>query len=418
VAAALGTALTGLYLLPAIYEQRWVDVRQVIDDPGLRIENSWLFARHADPALALHDAELRQVSLLAVAMIAVTLASAAVCWWRSRGTDEDEGNLAGAKARLSFSVLFGPTKVGPCYKAEPRLVQNGGTEPTPVQDGGKEPIPTREEGKALPGRAWWLPLALIPVLVLLLQFPFSLPVWNLLPKLRFLQFPWRWLVVLEGPLALFVAAVLWSRRPRLRLGLVAGAAACFLAVLALANHSFYQVCYPEDTVAGVLAALSGGVDGYDEYAPPGADNTLIATGLDDACLVADPDVKLGVIDTVDANPDWWQEQGSCDAVYSAQLNEPERKRLRAVVDHDGYLILRLRSYPAWRVMVNGQPVSSLPQRDDGLMAVPVTQGPVDLRVDWSTTPDVLAGRWLSALAALLLVGLFFVERKLGRIHLS
>jgi hypothetical protein len=44
------------------------------------------------------------------------------------------------------------------------------------------------------------------------------------------------------------------------------------------------------------------------------------------------------------------------------------------------------------------------------MAVPVTQGPVDLVVDWRRTPDVLAGLWLSALAALLLAGLGLLER--------
>ena len=34
---------------------------------------------------------------------------------------------------------------------------------------------------------------------------------------------------------------------------------------------------------------------------------------------------------------------------------------------------------------------ALPERDDGLMAVPVPQGPVELTVDWTTTRDVLIG---------------------------
>ncbi len=61
----------------------------------------------------------------------------------------------------------------------------------------------------------------------------------------------------------------------------------------------------------------------------------------------------------------------------------------AVIPHPGYLILRLRSYPAWKVGVNGRPVVGMPQREDGLIAVPVQQGPVEVAIDWIATPDVL-----------------------------
>jgi hypothetical protein len=65
--------------------------------------------------------------------------------------------------------------------------------------------------------------------------------------------------------------------------------------------------------------------------------------------------------------------------------------------------------------VNGRSVGRLLPREDGLMAVPVPRGMVDLAVDWTTTPDVIAGRWLSALAALLLAALWLFERKQQRI---
>ncbi len=54
VRARRSRAWTGpraFYLVPAAIEQRWVDIRQAIDDPGYQVENSWLFARHADPRL-------------------------------------------------------------------------------------------------------------------------------------------------------------------------------------------------------------------------------------------------------------------------------------------------------------------------------------------------------------------------------
>jgi len=75
------------------------------------------------------------------------------------------------------------------------------------------------------------------------------------------------------------------------------------------------------------------------------------------------------------------------------------------------LILRLRTYPAWRITVNGQPAGPLTPREDGLTAVRVPQGPVDLTADWTTTPDVRAGRWLSALALMLVTALWLRERR-------
>ena len=48
--AALGMGLIAIYLVPAAYEQRWVDIHQVTEDPEQTLENNWLFAVHADPA--------------------------------------------------------------------------------------------------------------------------------------------------------------------------------------------------------------------------------------------------------------------------------------------------------------------------------------------------------------------------------
>jgi predicted Kef-type K+ transport protein len=62
--------------------------------------------------------------------------------------------------------------------------------------------------------------------------------------------------------------------------------------------------------------------------------------------------------------------------------------------------------------VNGKPADSAPLRDDGLIVVPVPQGPVEVKVDWAITADVIAGRCLSCAAALLLIGLALVERRL------
>ena len=50
-------------------------------------------------------------------------------------------------------------------------------------------------------------------------------------------------------------------------------------------------------------------------------------------------------------------------------------------------------------------------REDGLIAVPVRAGPSTIEVRWTTTPDVVWGRWVSFAALLLLIALWVVERR-------
>jgi hypothetical protein len=253
--------------------------------------------------------------------------------------------------------------------------------------------------------------------------PISHWLWNLLPDLRFLQFPWRWLLVLEAPMAVFLAAAVWPRpsaRHWQRVAVTAAFIAVCLSMTALASGYFFQGCDDEDGVSGMLNTYrsGNGFEGTGEYEPIGADNSLIATGMPDACLVSDPTTELGAVpdgaDPDDTNPAWSVAQGRCDATMRWKSGQPEHRLIRGAVGHAGYLILRLRTYPAWRVEVNGLPVAFLPRRSDGLMAVPVPRGPVDLTVDWMATPDVIAGRWLSAFAVLLLAGLWISERRLNR----
>jgi hypothetical protein len=358
IAAAVGIGLAAIYLIPAAWEQRWADIRQATDDPGLLIENSWLFGRHANPSLALHDQELWRVSIIAVVMIVLALAGLLV-------------------SRLRNTL---PAKL-----------------------------------------CWWFPLALIPQVVLFLQLHISLPVWNLLPKLLFLQFPWRWLVVLEAPMAIFIASAVWPARRWRRVAVAGVCAAVFLAASVAAGKLFFQVCDEEDNVLAMTEVYrtGAGFQGTDEYAPPGSDNSLLAAGLPAACLVDDSTTELGVAEgNADSTLVWQAVQGSCEATFAASGSQPEHLRISAVASQAGFLILRLHSYPAWLVKVNGHAVADLPRREDGLMAVPVPRGSVDLTVDWTATRDVLAGRWISALAVLLLTGLCLLERRLSRPRLS
>jgi hypothetical protein len=355
--AVLGMGLVAIYLVPATWEQRWVDIHQVTEDPGQTLENNWLFSRHANPTLAAHDEVLHTASIIVVAMIAIALSALLVSWLRRR----------------------------------------------------------------LPGeRAYWVPLALIPFAILFLQFSFSRPMWNLLPEMRFLQFPWRWLLVLEAPMAISVAAAVGCSRLGRRLAVTVACGAVFLSMTALSAETFFQPCDDEDAVAPMLDTYRSGQGfiGTDEYEPIGADNALISTHLPFACLVNDPDTHLGVPSgNLDVPPNWESKQGSCEAIFAAPHSQTEHMRFAANMPHAGYLVLRLRTYPAWRVTLNGQPVTEFPEREDGLMTVEVQQGSVEIDADWTTTPDMVAGRWLSALFVLFLAAVYWLERTWKRVRL-
>ena len=98
---------------------------------------------------------------------------------------------------------------------------------------------------------------------------------------------------------------------------------------------------------------------------------------------------------------------------------PEHLRLDADTPHTGFLILHLRSYPAWKVSVNGHDVPSarktypnFARRDDGLMAVPVPQG----AVNWMSTgpqPATCLGRLLSIMSLGCLIVALFSRAKAG-----
>ncbi len=352
VSVTIGLGLAAIYLVPAAVEQRWVDMTQVLGDPGYEIENNWLFAHHADPTMQLHDAELLRVSIIAVVMLTVAIVCLALCWRRG-------------------------------------LLRNA--------------------------RSWWLPLALIPFAVLVLQFPVSDFAWNLLPKLRYLQFPWRWLLVLEAPVGIFVAAAMWSKRRRLRAMTVATCALLFLASTIVAGRVFFQFCDDQDAVWAMLDTYhqGEGFEGAYEYEPPYADNSVLSQDLPDSCLTTSPTTKLGKLNEFEMY-DWAADQHTCDAAFDlARGSTIEHLHFNANAPHAGFLVLHLRSYPAWAVRVNGQLQHNLPEREDGLIAVPVPQGPARITADWTTTPDVWAGRGLSAVALVLLAGLAWAERRMA-----
>jgi hypothetical protein len=337
---ALGLGLAAFYIVPAAFEQRWVQIERAIT-PGIRVEDSFLFAHTAD---AFHNQVLRTASWIMVLEVAVAALVAYLAWRRQ----------AGGNARIALTVV-------------------------------------------------------VPV-ILILQLPPSDWIWKHAPHMKFLQFPWRWLMALSVAGCVFAGMALVARRSRWP----AIAAGVVIAALAIGGGVlFFQPCDEEDAVAAQVAGfrLGSGTEGTDEYTPVGADNAAVQQHLP---LVRT--LRSAQDDTVDStagdNPEWRAgAPGSLAAKVNALRVNGEHWLVSVSTSEAGYAVLRLMDYPSWRVTVDGVSTPVRPRREDGLMAVPVTAGSHAIDVQWAATSDVVAGRAISVVALLALIMVAALERK-------
>ncbi|MGI8772422.1 MAG: hypothetical protein ACR2JE_13410 [Acidobacteriaceae bacterium] len=377
---ALGLALAAFYLVPAVYEERWVEIRRAIH-PGMRIEDSFLFAHTGD---VFHDAVLHTASWIAMLLFAVWLAGAFL-WWR--GIAGHSSTVAQQDATSGMVMIPAAAKpVG----ADNRL----------------------------------LTLAVLAPLILCLLLPVSDVLWRHAPELAFLQFSWRWLMLLCVISALFCAGGLEALRIRLARPpgaalVLAGIAAVIAVSIAVSTTHFYQPCDDEDAIAAQHQVfLQGtGVEGTDEYTPRGADNSAIQQGLPLVRLLRAPDAE-SVDSSRGENPAWRPDpaaeignSGITNSGIDVQRWTAERKRIVVESARSGYLVLRLMDYPAWQVRRNGVLLGGRPRRKDGLLVAPVTAGHTTIDVRWPAMRDVWIGRATSLLALCILAGLLLSRRK-------
>jgi hypothetical protein len=339
----LGLGLAAFYIVPAAFQQRWVQIERAIN-PGMRVEDSFLFTHTAN---AFHDQVLRTASWILVLEFAGASVAAYLAW-RKR---------AAGSARIVLT-------------------------------------------------------AMLPI-ILLLQLPPSEVIWKYAPHLKFLQFPWRWLMVLSV-VGCALAGMAIVRQAKWRV-LVAG---IMIAAMAVGSSLlFFQPCDDEDAVTAQLAGfrLGQGTEGTDEYTPVRVDNAAVQQHLPLVRVLRSAQDDTAD-DTSTDNPEWRAgDPGSIAARVDARRRNGEHWTVSVVTPETGYAVLRLMDYPSWRVTVDGQPVKSRPFREDGLMAVPVNAGSHVLEVQWAATRDVVAGRAVSAIALLALVLVAVRERK-GRVH--
>jgi hypothetical protein len=324
----LGFGLTSFYLIPAAYEQRWVNIEQALSSGLLPIQN-FLFTEINDPEHTWFNWIASICALILILLFALTA-------------------LASRKFS-KYAESETPDKL----------------------------------------RRVWTILLFIGATATFLTLRCSNFLWDFLPKLRFVQFPWRWMSILAVVAACFLATAIERRRGWLWLP------ALLLLSLSLGYFMINNGWWDADEMATQYAAITAGTgyDGTDEYDPLGDDHMDLPSNAPLAAILP-ADRNAGKAPDGHITIDQWK---------------TERKQIRVRVTRDARIALRLLNYPSWRVTLNGNTVT--PGRGEGInqMVIPVPTGDSQIGVQFTPTPDRTLGLMLFSLslivvALLLLAG--------------
>jgi len=230
--------------------------------------------------------------------------------------------------------------------------------------------------------AWWM-LGGWTITASLLMLPISVWIWDFAPKMAFMQFPWRWLLPLGVCLALLVTAALqrWTLR--------AFACGLLLGVIVFAWQRMQAPWWDgaaDLQEASDNVATGAGYEGAPEYAPVGTDASAV-----------DKEARAVMLD------------GTGQAAIRVQRWDEQEREFTVDMQKAGQVALKLFQYPAWRVEVNGQPVTVEVREDTGQMLVQLDAGMNHVRVHYLWTRDRWLGLGISLLAALVFAALILGE---------
>jgi hypothetical protein len=323
---ALGFGLAGYYLVPAIYEQRWVNISQALSSGLLPTEN-FLFTQ-------INDVEHN--------------------WF----------NWIASTTAIGLIVLCGLAALGSgCF---------------PSSNKGRS-------GKYAIARVFLV----LATAASFLMLRFSAPLWNILPKLRFIQFPWRWMSIVALLCACFLALAAEKKR------FVMWIFAFLLLTVPLAALFLRNSWWDPDEMPTLEAMVSDGAgfDGTDEYDPLGDDHLELP-------------VKAPLVQVLENDSRAAPKES--DQIRVVEWTT-ERKRLEVNVPEESRIALRVLNYPAWRVEVNGRRIDPQRAQEVNEMVVTVPRGKSVVQVRFSRTWDRTAGFLISMFSLLLLAVFWLAE---------
>lgn len=217
------------------------------------------------------------------------------------------------------------------------------------------------------------------------MLPPSALVWRHLPELRFLQFPWRWLLALDLAFAFFAAAATAVGRRGQLVWWLTVAMAISATGLTIAGDTSWD---SEDVPAVLEDIRTGGYEGIEGFQP-------LSANLDE---LDDESPLVGEFDS---------ESGDVNVPEKAEIEikqwSAERKIFEAKSDEPLTLAPKLLNYPAWEVQVDGNNETAGTASQTGQILVPLKAGSHHIELQFRRTRDRTVGIVISALSIVCLL---------------
>lgn len=228
-------------------------------------------------------------------------------------------------------------------------------------------------------------LWVITVFSLLMATRLTTPLWQIIPKFRAIQFPIRWFTVVSLGASLLVA----------------------MAISWLMSRS--RLAYPQVAALAIVVIFN-----------------LLISWLIIARAPFQPEVFARRIssytDVREYHPEWWDQKRHTELDAAAAVVTEGKAKVTPVddngteqsyvidVEEDAVLKFRTLYFPGWQAQIDAKAVAVAPN-EEGHIQIAVAQGEHQLILRLTDTPPRFAGKIISGLSFLILIGAIFGSRK-------
>jgi hypothetical protein len=274
------------------------------------------------------------------------------------------------------------------------------------------------DGRRLPHRLDALFLVVLSAATIFLMTPAAKLIWDALPLVNLMQFPWRLLALTTVTLALLAGAgASWLKDSAIddnfgseaeteseSIRSISPYVYVAALVIMLASFPYTQPelapIRPQDESPLNLVEFEAkhpdmrGMTAWSERLPVEADSPLPAQ-----YLAGEPLARAAII----AGQGSVLEQGSLSASAFARVRAEGPVRLRFYTHY----------FPGWRATVDGLPVEIQPDPPNGLIGLDLPAGEHQVQLQFGATPVRRVSAALSAVGLALVVGLWLADRRRG-----